>query len=289
MRTLTPSPVDPAFVASLVLLAAVMHASWNALIKGSRDPVGTQALLMFCGVLLAAAAIPWVPLPARESWPLLGVSILVHTVYRVVLVWAYREGDLSKVYPLARGFAPLLVALAAMHFADEWLNRWETAGVLLVSAGIASLAFEKRSARQPSRRPVVLALLTGLLVSSYSLIDGLGARRAGSAIGYAAWLFVFEGLPFAVGTAIVRRRDLRAIVRSSWKSGLIGGVISTLGYTIVIWAMSVGGMAQTIALRETSVIVAALIGVGLMKEGSGARRIAAAATVVAGNLLLQIF
>ena len=266
-----------------------MHAVWNALIKGSRDQVGTQACLMLVGMLMAAAAIPWVPVPARESWPLLAVSVLVHTIYRVVLVRAYREGDLSKVYPLARGFAPLLVALAATHFAGEWLNRWETAGVFLVSGGIASLAFEKRSPGQPSRRPVVLALLTGLFVSSYSLIDGLGARRAGSAIGYAAWLFVFEGLPFVVGTAIVRRRDLRAIVRSCWKSGLIGGVISTAGYTIVIWAMSVGGMAQVIALRETSVIVAALIGIGLMKEGSGVRRIAAAAIVVAGNLLLQIF
>lgn len=266
-----------------------MHAVWNALIKGSRDQVGTQACLMLVGVLMAAAAIPWVPLPARESWPLLAVSVVVHTVYRVVLVQAYREGDFSRVYPLARGFAPLLVALAATHLADEWLNRWETIGVFLVSGGIASLAFEKRSPRQPSRRPVVLALLTGLFVSSYSLIDGIGARRAGSAIGYAAWLFVFEGLPFVVGTAIVRRRDLRAIVRSCWKLGLLGGVISTLGYTIVIWAMSVGGLAQTIALRETSVVVAALIGIGLMKEGSGVRRIAAAAIVVVGNLLLQIF
>jgi len=289
VRPLTSSAVNPGIVALLVLLAAVMHASWNALIKGSRDSVGTQALLMFCGVLLATATIPWVPTPARESWPLLAISVLVHTVYRVILVWAYREGDLSKVYPLARGFAPLLVALAAAYFAEEWLNRWEIAGVLLVSGGIASLAFEKRNAHQPSRRPVVLALLTGFFVSAYSLIDGLGARRAGSAIGYAAWLLALEGLPFVVGTVILRRQDLPRIVRTCWKAGLIGGVISTVGYSIVIWAMSVGGMAQTIALRETSVIVAALIGVGLMKESSGARRIAVAVVVVAGNLLLQIF
>lgn len=288
MRTLSSSTVAPAVVVSLVLLAAVMHATWNALIKGSRDQVGTQALLMFVGVVLAAAVLPWVPPPARASWPLIGLSVVVHTVYRTVLVWSYREGDLSKVYPLARGFAPLLVALAATYFAGEWLNRWETAGVVLVSAGIASLAFEKRGPGH-GRRPVVLALLTGLCVSSYSLIDGLGARRAGTAIGYAAWLFVFEGLPFAVGTAIVRRRDLGNILRSSWRAGLMGGVISTVGYTVVIWAMSVGGMAQVIALRETSVIVAALIGIRLMREGSGARRITAAAIVVAGNLLLQIF
>ena len=289
MRPLTASPVAPALVASLVLLAAVMHATWNALIKGSRDKAGTQAVLMFAGVLMAAAAIPFVPAPARESWPLLAISIVVHTIYRVVLLWAYKAGDLSKVYPLARGFAPLLVALAATALAGEFLNPWETAGVLLVSAGIASLAFEKRIGSQPSRRPVVLALLTGLCVSAYSLIDGLGGRLAGSAIGYAAWLFVFEGLPFALGTAFLRRRRLPELVRSSWKRGLIGGVISTGGYTIVIWAMSVGAMAQTIALRETSVIVAALIGVRLMKEGSGGRRIAAAAIVVVGNLLLQVF
>ncbi len=265
-----------------------MHATWNALIKSSRDQVGTQAALMFVGVLLAAVVLPFVPVPARESWPLIALSVVVHTVYRTVLVWAYRDGDLSKVYPLARGFAPLLVALAAAYFAGERLNPWETVGVLLVSAGIASLAFEKRLPGKGSRRPVVLAMLTGLCVSSYSLIDGLGARRAGTAIGYAAWMFVFEGLPFALGTAFVRRGEIVSMVRGSWRAGLIGGVISTVGYTIVIWAMSVGGMAQAIALRETSVIVAALIGIVLMKEGSGARRITAAVIVVIGNLLLQL-
>jgi len=161
--------------------------------------------------------------------------------------------------------------------------------VLLVSGGIASLAFERWNSVRSHRLPVVLALCTGLFVSSYSLIDGMGARRAGSALGYAAWLFVFEGLPFVTGAAIVRRRRLVATWRASWRAGLIGGVISTAGYTIVIWAMSVGTMAQTIALRETSVIVAALIGVFLFKEASGAWRIAAAVVVVAGNLLLQLF
>lgn len=267
-----------------MLLAAVMHACWNALIKGSSDQVGTQAILMSVGVVLAAIAIPFVPVPARESWPLLALSVVVHTAYRTVLVWAYRHGDLSKVYPLARGFAPLLVALAATRVAGEWLNRWELAGVLLVSGGIASLAFERRS----RRKPVILALLTGVLVSTYSLIDGMAGRAAGSAIGYAAWLFVFEGLPFVIGTLWIRRRDPGWVFDIGWKAGLIGGIISTVGYTIVIWAMSVGGMAQAIALRETSVIVAALIGIFVMREGSGARRFAAALIVVAGNLLLQL-
>lgn len=276
-------------IAALVLLAAVMHASWNALIKGSDDKVGSQMLIIACGALMAAAVLPWVPTPAREAWPFIAVSIAVHTVYRTLLVWAYRHGDLSTVYPLARGFAPLLVALAAVPLAAEALTRGEIAGVLFVSGGIASLAFERHGATRARGLSIVLALATGLFVSSYSMIDGLGARRSGSFLGYAVWLMTFEGLPFVAGAAIARRRRLVATWKAGWRAGLIGGLISTVGYTIVIWAMSVDGMAQVIALRETSVIVAALIGVFALKETGGPRRIAAAIVVVAGNLLLQLF
>ena len=288
MRPLTVSTVDPAVVSALVLLAAVMHASWNALIKGAKDQVGSQMVIMAVGMAMAATLVPWVPPPAREAWPFIAVSVVAHTVYRCFLVWAYRHGDLSKVYPLARGSAPLLVALAASQLEGEVLRHWEAVGVLLVSCGIASLAFEGRRTPRDRHLPVVLALCTGLFVSSYTMIDGMGARRAGSVLGYAAWLFLFEGMPFVFGVAFLRRRRLVETWRASWRPGLVGGVISTAGYTIVIWAMTVGGIAHAVALRETSVIVAALIGVVLMKEAAGARRIAAAVLVVGGNLLLQL-
>jgi len=272
----------------LVLLSAAFHASWNALVKTGRDRLLMQALVIGVGAVLAGIVLPFVPVPDRASWPFILLSIVAHNGYYLFLITAYKHGDLSQVYPLARGMAPLLVAGLAALFADEWLTPMQVVGVALVSVGIASLAWGSRR-RESNRKAVFYAVITGLFISTYSLIDGSGVRRAGSAAGFIAWLFFLDGIPIVLLVLLRRGRATAELLARDWKRGVVGGVFATVGYAIVVFVMSQGGMAHVVSLRETSVIVAAVIGMLLLKEDSGVRRIVATAMVAAGNILLHLF
>ncbi len=275
-------------VVALVLLAAVLHATWNAFVKAGADRLAVLTLAMAVPAVPCALALPFVPVPAPAAWPYIAVSIAVHSSYYACLLYAYRHGDLSQVYPVARGTAPLLVALGAWAAAGEALSWQEAAGVLIVCAGIMSLAWSRGSLGPDGQfKAVGFALLTSLNIGLYSVIDGLGVRGAGTAIGYILWLFALEGLPLFAFTLWRRRGQIRAAFGPNLKPGIGGALISSLAYGIVIWAMSLGPMAHVVALRETSVIMAAAIGALVLKEPFGGRRIAAAAVVAAGAVLLQ--
>jgi drug/metabolite transporter (DMT)-like permease len=274
--------------ALLVLAAALMHASWNALVKSAGDRSLAMAFTAFWPMLPAlAAALFWLPAPARASWPFILCSMLIHIGYYSGLVKAYRYGDLSQVYPLARGSAPALVALASALAVGELLTPGAFIGIGLVSLGTASLAFERGWPRGDERRAVFYALFIALTIVAYTIVDGLGVRRSGTPLGYIAWLFTIGGLPFVVATAVWRRNDLLAYFRSSWLLPLVGGMLSVLGYGVAIWAMSFGALGQVAALRETGVIFAAVIGSLFRGEPFGRRRIIAAAIVAAGIIVLQ--
>lgn len=274
-------------VIALVLLAAFLHASWNALAKTSGDRLVFMALIHIAPGALAWAAIPFVAPPEPASWPFLTASILIHLFYFWTLIYAYEHGDLSQVYPIARGSAPLLVALGAWLAAGERLSPAEILGVAVVSAGIMSLALFGRSWRPGEGRGIVFALMTSLAIAGYTVADGMGVRRAGSELGYILWLFAVDCLP-VLAFAIWRRRDrLRAAFGPQLKVGLFGGLLTGTAYGIVIWAMSLGPMAHIIALRESSVLIAAAIGTLLLKEPFGRNRIAAAAAVAGGAVLLN--
>lgn len=276
-------------VVALVLLAAVLHATWNAFVKAGADRLAVLTLAMAAPAPLCALALPFVPLPNVASWPYLLASIIIHTSYYACLLFAYRHGDLSQVYPVARGTAPVLVAFGAWIMAGEVLRPRELAGVLIVSTGIMSLAWRRGGATRDGEFAAIgFALLTSLNIGLYSVTDGLGVRNAGTAIGYILWMFALEGLPLLAFTLWVRRGRIRASFAPSLKAGIGGALISSLAYGIVIWAMSVAPMAHVVALRETSVIMAAAIGALVLKEPFGGRRIAAAAVVAAGAVLLQI-
>jgi drug/metabolite transporter (DMT)-like permease len=274
-------------VAALVLLAAVLHATWNALVKAGGDRLAVMALTMGLPALPSALALPFVAAPLPASWPFLFASIVVHTAYFASLVYAYRHGDLSQVYPIARGAAPVLVALGAWLLAGERPSLQAALGVLTVSGGVVSLAGRGGPRRAVEGPAVVLALLTACLIGLYSIIDGLGVRSAGTAAGYILWLFALTGLPFTAFVLWRRRGRLRAAFGPSLRSGIGAALISSLAYGIVIWAMSVAPMAQVVALRETSVVMAAAIGALFLGEPFGRRRIAAAAVVALGAVLLQ--
>jgi drug/metabolite transporter (DMT)-like permease len=277
--------MDPAVLA-LVLLAAAMHASWNALVKVGGDPFVRLAALNLVSGLCALPLLLVVAPPAIASWPYLFGSVVIHVVYNVTLAYGYRIGDLSHVYPIARGIAPPLVALGAWLMAGESPGPVGVLAILVISGAIASLAFTRGWQLGPLA-PVWYALATGLSIAGYTICDGLGGRAAGDVLGYIAWLFVIDAVPFGLIVAVWRRHDLAQQLRLSWPASVLAGVLALGAYGLVIWAMTFAPMASVSALRETSVVMAALIGTRLLREPFGTRRLVAAGIVALGVVLLE--
>ncbi|RMD65327.1 MAG: EamA family transporter [Alphaproteobacteria bacterium] len=281
-------PIEPG-VLVLVLLAAVLHATWNALVKAGGDRLIMITLVMAAPVPVCIAGLLLLPPLALAAWPFVLASAAIHYLYYALLVHSYRLGDLSQVYPIARGSAPALVAAAAWIFAGEPLRASEMAGVVIVSAGIMSLSWRRRAGlREGEAWAIGLALLNGLTIAAYLLVDGMGVRRSGHPLSYIAWLFVLEAAPLIILTLWRRRGDLVAAFRPHWRTGLGGGLIAGISYGIAIWAMGQGPMAHVVALRETSVIFGAAIGTLILKEPFGRRRIIAATVVATGAVLLNL-
>ncbi len=278
----------PIEAAALVLLAAFLHAAWNALVKAGNDRLVVLTIANATGVFIALLIAPFVFLPLPASWPFLLASIALHTGYYVFLIHAYRVGDLSHVYPLARGLSPMLVAAFAAIFANEIPPPWGLVGVALACAGITSLAFDGGAPWRGDRRPIAYAVGTAVFLAAYTLADGMGVRRAGEALAYIVWLMILDGIPIICFTAFMRRHHLVAALRANWRPGCVCGVFQFTAYALVIWAMSLGSMASVSALRETSVIFATFIGVVVLKERVGALRIAAAVLVVLGIVLMRL-
>lgn len=272
----------------LILIAAFTHAAWNAMIKASGDRVLIFAAMRGVDGIVALAVIPFLPLPAPAAWPYLIVSTIIHNVYYGLLLYTYRHGELNQVYPLARGSAPLLVAVLAAWLAGEVPSLTAGSGILLVSLGIIGIALTKGLPRGADAKPILLALATGFGTAGYTVADGLGTRLAGDPFSYIAWLFLLEGVSFVAIAAGLRRRGVVEHMVKHWRPGVAGGVLAIFAYGLVLYALSQGAMAHVAALRETSVLFAALIGTFLLKESFGPRRIAAAALIVAGIVLLQV-
>ena len=275
-------------IAALVLLAAASHALWNALIKTSGDRFVASAVMGATGVALGVAAMPFVPAPDPASWPFLFASTVIHTGYFVTLLLAYQTGEYSLVYPVARGAAPVLVAAMAAVFAREVPTPGELSGLALASFGIVAVSLWGARLTRLTAAPLLWAAATSLTIAAYTIVDGLGVRRAGSALGYIAWLSATVSLPFIAVVLVLRRGHVVRLVRQSWKAGAVGGLLSAVAYGLVIYAMSRGSMAYVAVLRETAVLMAAVIGAVSLKESFGARRVAAAALIVAGIALMHL-
>ena len=275
------------FLLVLVLATALMHASWNAIVKVVSDRLVSLALVNFTHTLMALAALPFVGLPNSESWPYLIASVVIHQAYYAGLVMQYRFGDLGQVYPLARGASPLLVAAAAWIWAGEALGLGALVAILLITGGIMYLALSGRG-QGGNRLAVAWALFTALTIAGYSVADGLGGRAAGDTLAYIVWLFLLDGLPLPLVLPLLRSPvELAASLRRYWLPGLFGGVLSSTAYGVVIWVMSLAPLAMVTALRETSVIAAALIGTLFLSEPFGGHRILATCLVALGIAVLQ--
>ncbi|WP_308286843.1 EamA family transporter [Actinomadura parmotrematis] len=276
-------------LAFAVIVAGVLHAGWNAIAKGVPDRWAGLALIGTGEAVVALAALAFVPVPAAAAWPWLLASVAVHLVYMGLLLASYQLGDFSQVYPLARGSAPLIVAAVAAVALSERLSLAQTGGVVAVSAGLAVLALVPAGpdAAPRDRRAVGAALLTGASIAAYTVLDGSGVRDAGSAAGYALWLFALEAPLTVLLVRLLRRGPLTgSLDRRQALLAAAGGVISMAAYGIVLWAQTRGALASVAALRETGVISGAVIGAVFFGERMGARRVAAACVVAAGVLLI---
>jgi drug/metabolite transporter (DMT)-like permease len=273
-------------VAAVVLLAGVLHAVWNAIVAKIEDKALTFGLIGAVSTVVAVALLPLSGLPRSAAFGYVLISAVLHLVYDYALLRSYRLGDFGRVYPLARGTSPLVVALGGWLLAGEALGAREWAGVLTVAAGLIAVVFAAGRLHRTDTRATSAALFTGVMIASYTVVDGLGVRRAHNPVGYLALGFVLQG-PILVLVAWLmlrgrlRREQLRAV-----PSGVAAGILSMLAYGLVLWAQTRAALALVSALRETSVISASLIAALVFHEPFGRRRVLPAVVVAAGILLI---
>lgn len=274
-------------VTALLLLAALIHASWNAFIKGARDPVAMATMIYGTEAFLMALAVPFVGMPPQSVWMLLAIHALLHIVYKITLIQMYIHGDLSQVYPVARGVAPLLVTLLAIPFAGEMPGPYGFGGIVLICAGLLIFALERGNLSRAGARPLLLAITAGIVMSAYTIVDGLAVRTPGAAISFVVWMFIVDGSTMFVIARIWRGQAIYPALRHRWRRGVSWGFISTVNFCVVLWALKVAEMGPVTAVRETSVVFAALIGAIFMGEPFGGRRVLAAMVIAAGIIALN--
>lgn len=306
-----------------VLLAAVLHAGWNAIAKGAPDRRGLWLRMGLVGTAAAALLLPWVAAPARPSWGWLGTSAVLHVGYNVALMAAYRVGDFNQTYPLARGVGPLVVAVVAVLALGETLPPLPAAGIVLIAGSVGLLGLTPWRRIRANRAAVLAALATGLAIASYTLVDAIGVRRAASTAGYTLWLFGLQGLLTVAALGLVRPAGAGAtraagaarapaaagpagaawapaaagpagaarVTRAGgggWSLAGTASVMSMLAYGLVLWAQTRGAIAAVAALRESSVVVAAMIGTVFFGEPMGRMRVVASVAIAGGVVLLAV-
>jgi drug/metabolite transporter (DMT)-like permease len=290
----------PAYVIAAVLGAALLHATWNALVKGRAgqgDPLLSTVLVvaggaLASGLLLPAVPFGWLAAPAPASWPFIAASSLTQTVYYLLLIATYQHGDMSHAYPLMRGSAPLLVALANGVLTGEHLGGAQWLAVCLICGGVLAMLLSVRAASAPSRggqrRATVFALATACVIATYTIIDGAGVRRSGAPAAYTMWIFLLTGIAVLAWTARGRTGALASLARARPLLLPVGG-ISTLGsYGIALWAMTIAPVAAIAALRETSILFATAIAALVLREHVGRGRLLAVGLIACGAIVMRL-
>ena len=274
-------------VFAMVLGAALLHAIWNILVKGQGDRLTIMAFISAVSGALSLLFLPFVDFPAPASWPYIWVSLIVHNAYYIFLVLAYKYGDLSHVYPLSRGSAPLLVTGISIIFVGEFLTTQGYLAVAIITLGIISLMLSRGSDGMKNLRAVFFALGTGCLIAVYTVVDGLGARLSGSPHGYIFWYLALDTLPLAVFVLWYRRGNALQEIRRSWKIGVIASLMVVVSTWIITWALTLAPLALVSALRESSIVFAVLFGIVFLKEKLDLNRLTAITMTLAGTILLK--
>ena len=276
-----------AFVFVAVLIAALLHACWNAIIKFGDDKLQGMVLLSVAHGLIGLMLIAIFPIPSKESWWLLAGSVLFHLMYKTFLTFAYMRGDLSRVYPIARGTAPMIVLVISLIALSDVVLASQIFGIVLVGLGITLMAWGV-FAHGEERALIPYALLAAVGTAGYSLFDGLGARVSGPVSGYIGWLFFLDAFLFTVGGVAIKGHAVLPKSVKIWMLGLIAGVCSVAAYWIAVWAMTLAPIALVTALREVSVLFAVLIGVLFFKDKAMVGKIFAGLVIVAGVIAIRL-
>jgi phosphonate utilization associated putative membrane protein len=278
-----------------VLFAALLHASWNALIKSGGDKALDTALLQMAGGCLALPFALWFGLPAASGWPFIAASLFIHIGYYIALVGAYRHGELGLTYPIMRGFAPLLVALASSAFIGEVPSATAWLGIVGITVGVALVGLAHPGEALHHRKALAFAFANAAIIALYTVVDGRGVRTVGGgdggALRYVLWLFALDGVIYPAIIWLRRsageRQAMVAYARWRWPYATLGACASIGAYAIALWAMTRAPVASVAALRETSVLFAALIGTVVLKERFGLQRAAGTGVILAGVMALR--
>ncbi len=276
-----------ATVFAAVILAAILHAVWNALIKGGGDTHLSMIALQLGSLPIAIGVLPFVPAPSAESWPYVGAGVLLHFGYNLFLLLSYRVGDFTQVYPIARGSAPLIVAGVSVLFLGVDLRLVEMVAVLLIGAGIISISLVRHSDGARNFRASLLALVTGCFIAAYSLVDGFGVRLAGTAVGFYCWISITNSILFAIFIRITKPGLISAIPVRAKRVFFIGGNATFVAFSLVLWAFTQAPIALVTALRETSIVFAVLLGVFFLKEKLDLVKICSTTVTLFGAALLR--
>lgn len=267
-----------------VLCGAVCHATWNALVKGGGDKMLATAAVAAGGAVLAGLALPFVPLPAPQVWPYLILSAIIQIGYFVLVARAYQAADMSLVYPVMRGTAPLVVALVSSLFLREHFSALSWGGILLLCGGILSMALTGAK----SGRGVQIALINAGVIATYTVLDGIGVRLSGAPHGYTAWIIFLSCLPFAFGVVCLRRADFCAYARQHGRVFIAGGAGTLCSYGLALWAMTQAPFAMVAALRETAILFGLVLSALVLGERVGRGRWLACGLIVAGAVCLRL-
>ncbi|MFT8211769.1 MAG: DMT family transporter [Symbiopectobacterium sp.] len=273
----------PGHIILLTLFAALLHASWNTLLRGGADRLWSMTIMCLTISLTCAVIALFLPLPASASWQYALLSALLHVGYNLCLVHSYQYGDLGQTYPIARGSSPLMVTYAAEIFAGEKIEFSTLGGITLIYAGILMLAVKGGKLAMPGLQ---YTLATGFFIAAYSVVDGMGVRVSGNALSYTVWMSALWGVLMSV--LYIALRDSKSLLR--WRPGLLhaaaGGLVSLLAYGIIIYAMTAAPMGAVSALRETSVLFAAVSGYLFLGETLTLRKMLSCTVIVTGTLMM---
>ncbi|HTN93036.1 MAG TPA: DMT family transporter [Gallionella sp.] len=276
-------------IMAIVLFAAALHAVWNALVRGSSRKYQDTVLIVLGAAVWTAILLPLAPIPAVGSWPYLAASVLLHVAYFSLVAFTYRHGELSFAYPLMRGSAPALtvVAVALLLHESPSLGGW--AGVLLISCGVLMLAGDAWRAGTFRSASAMFALANAGVIVVYTVIDGQGARLSGHAFSYTGWMFLLTAPLLLAISAASQGREMLQRIQLGWRRGLIGGACTLASYGLALWAMTRAPIALVAALREISVVFAAIIAATFLKEPITRLRYASIFAVCAGAVAIKVF
>lgn len=275
------------FVFLAVLLAALLHALWNAILKAGSSKVAGMTMMTLLQGLLGFAAAMTLPWPEAHVWGWLLASAMFHTGYNLFLAFAYEQGDLSRVYPIARGAAPMLVTVFSAFALTDVINAQEYLGIFTLGLGIVVMASGVFTNGE-SRSLLPLAFGSAIMTAGYSIVDGLGARAAGDAVPYVSWMFFLSAVFFVPSVLALRGRSAFPPNPSYWIRGFFAALGSIGAYGIVVWAMTVAPIALVTALRESSILFAMVIGWLFFKDKMDRQKLLAGALIVAGMMLTRL-